>query len=102
MAVEFLLPYLISCSGITRRNPERRLNAIENLMSIQVRQWRPFAPIEPERDLLMAESTRDALLEWVVAGRGVPDTVARRLDAYQSKPVILGTIQPGWIRLVLA
>ena len=69
-------------------------------MSIQVQQWRPFAPIEPERDLLMAESTRDALLEWVVAGLGVPDTMARRLDAYRSSSVILGTVRAGWIRLV--
>ena len=102
MAVEFLLPYLISCSGITRRNPERRLNAIENLMSIQAKQWRPFAPIEPERDLLMAESTRDALLEWVLAGLEVPDTLARRLDAYRSSSVILGTVKPGWILLVVS
>ena len=102
MAVEFFLPYLISCSGITRRNPERRLNAIENLMSFHVQQWRPFAPIAPERDLFMAEATRDALLEWVVAGVKVPYTVARRVDVYRSGSVILGTVQRGWIRLVVA
>ena len=77
------------------------MNAIENLMTLQVQRWRPFASIVPERDLLMAEVTRDALLEWVVARVGVPDTVARRLDAYRSSSVILGTVKPGWIRLVV-
>ena len=100
--MEFLLSFLIARSGITRCDPERRLNAIENLMSLQAQRWRPFAPIAPERDLLMAEVTRDALLEWVVAGVKVPYTVARRVDVYRSGSVILGTVQRGWIRLVVA
>ena len=102
LAVEFLLSYLVARSGITRRDPERRLNAIENLMALQVQQWRPFAPIASERDVFMAEVTRDVLLEWVEAGAGVSERVTRRLDAYRSAPVILGTVRPGWIRFVVA
>ena len=101
-AVEFLLSHLIARSGITRRDPECRLNAIENLMSLQVQRWRPLAAIAPESELLMAEITRDALFEWVLAGARVQDSTARRLDAYLSTAVICGTVRPGWIRLVVA
>jgi len=102
VAVEFLLSYLITRSGITRRDPNRRLNAIENLIALQVQQWRPLAPIAAQRDLYMAEITRDALLEWVVAGVIIPDTLARRLDAYRSNSVILGRVGRGRIRLIVA
>jgi len=99
VAVEFLLSYLIARSGITRRDPERRLNAIENLMSLQVQRWRPLAMIEPERELLMAEGTRDELVKWIVAGARVQDQTPRRLRAYLSSAVICGTVRLGWIRL---
>ena len=99
MAVEFLLSYLIARSGITRRDPERRLNAIENLMSLQVQRSRPLAMIEPERELLMAEGTRDELVKWIVAGARVQDQTPRRLRAYLSSAVICGTVRLGWIRL---
>jgi len=102
ITIDFLLSYLIGRSAITRRDPERRLNAIENLMSLQAQRWRPLAPIAPERDILMAEVTRDSLVEWVLAGARVQDAVGRRFDAYMSTTVICGTVRPGWIRLLVA
>ena len=82
--------------------PERRLNAIENIMCNLASAWRPIHPINPAIELRMSESTRDALVAWCEEREFAMGGAGLRLHVYRSDAVVDATVPEGWIRLMAA
>lgn len=99
--LDVALPWLIKNSRITNGDPARRLNSIENQLALLVRQWRPFAPIDVERELRMSDVTRDQLLAWVEERERAGFCLLRRLVTYASGAVSEPSVPTGLIRIVL-
>jgi len=99
LSIEARLDWLIVEGRIVLGAPERRLNAIKNVMCNLASGWRPIHPIDPAIELRMSERTRDALGAWVEARELAIDEAGLRLEVYRSDAVLDATVPEGWIRL---
>jgi hypothetical protein len=99
--VEFSLVFLIERSEIVAGGPDRRLNAIENLLMLLSRKWRGAQPIRPRQELRMATDTRDQFIVWVSATGAVDGHTRGRLDLYRGNGLILEDVPSGLLRILL-
>lgn len=102
VALAFRLGYVIDRSQITHASAVRRLNGIENIIALLVQRWRPFAPVDPAREIRMAASTRAALRGWVEEMVPYPRARSERFVPYCVDSVIDEGVPPGWVELNLA
>lgn len=100
--VEFALAHVIAHARIQNVSAVRRLNGIENTLAALAVEWREWSPIDPLRELRMAESTLTSLTMWVRDGGADQHSVARRLADYSSSRIVDQAVPPGWVRLLLA
>ena len=98
--IEFDLPFLIERCGVTVPLAERRLNGLENVMTMLAKQWREIHPIAPARELRMSPATLNAYVRWVLGGEPANGNAAVSLDAYGR--VVDVTVPEGWVRLLLS
>ena len=96
--IEVRLSWLLAKSGITQPRPDRRLSAVENLLSALAQRWGGSMLLVPEREVQMAEGTRDELLSWVEASEEANDHTRTRIAIYASGALIEDSVPDGWIR----
>lgn len=99
--VEFALSHLIEHSRIRNANAGRRLNGIENTIGALSAEWREWRPLVPEREIRMAESTRDALIAWLTVSEAQGSELTARLTPYTSGAILDERVSDGWVRLLL-
>jgi hypothetical protein len=95
--IEAKLDWVIARSGVAFGPPNRRLNAVENILTSLAH---PPRPIDPASELRMCEATRDALLAWLKAKEPGAEDVLARLVVYQSDVVIDANVPQGWMRIM--
>ena len=94
--IESSLGYLISLSGITSPLAHRRLNGIENSLSMLGRRWRPEIALDP--------ATEGRLLAWVGAIPPEDDdlrSLRERPTPYLDGAVRDDSVRESWVRLLL-
>ena len=100
--VEFRVSWLIAQLWEESVSPGCRLTAIENLVGLLGRPWRPFDdPIRPARDLRMSERTREMVMEWVQATERAGGATLARLGVYASGATTDDRVPDGWVRLMV-
>jgi hypothetical protein len=101
--VDFALPFVLAQYPLRYAPAHRRLNAIENILALLSRPWRPGAPvIRHAAELRLSAATRDALLQWVRADEPDGGLARSRLLVYQSPALIDDAVPDGWLRLLLS
>jgi hypothetical protein len=100
--VEFDLTYVIARSQVVQPRADRRINAVENTLSLLTRPWRPPLPIAPADDLRMSSETAEMLIRWVMADDARPAHLPERLEKYTGGAVTDPAVPSGWIRVRLA
>lgn len=98
--IDFALGFVIAQAQITQPFAHRRLNAFENTVTALARQWRPRLPLVPDREIRMADETREALLAWIEAEEPGRGHTLQRLAVYAAS-VTDGSVPEGWVRLHL-
>ena len=100
--VEFRVSWLIAQLREESASPGCRLSAIEHLVGLLGRPWRPFDdPIRPARDLRMSERTREMLMEWVQSAERAAGATLARLGVYASGATTDDCVPDGWMRLMV-
>jgi hypothetical protein len=97
--VDFALPYLIAKGRLLQPRADRRLNALENVIWLLSRSWRPERPVMPRAELRMNQETLSAYIGWVQAEQPARGDTAIRLKAY--KETVDVEVPDGWVRLLL-
>jgi hypothetical protein len=100
VSVEIFLPYIIKRTGIRQPRADRRLNAFEAVVVLMSRQWRKQSPLEPARDLRMAESTVEELLAWVQQEEPDDGRTLVRIAVYRSGALTDNDVPDGWVRVL--
>jgi hypothetical protein len=101
--VEFRLDWPIALSQLENATPDRRLNAIENLVTALSRSWRRADhAIKPARDLRLSRATYKALAAWVELREPAVGGARVRLADYASGCVVDDRlVTEGWLKLII-
>jgi hypothetical protein len=99
--VEFRLDWIIQLARLDKASPERRLNALANLLTALTQRWRADALPISYRDLKLSAKTCRGLSHWIqLRGPAVGDAEAR-LRSFTTGEVADELVPDGWIRVLL-
>jgi len=96
---EFRLDWLVRVARLANATPDRRLNAVENLLSALTQPWSEGGTLVPTRDIRLSPRTARALATWVQRRAPAVNRARERLLAITTGETVDNAVPDGWIRV---